>query len=99
MLILNYCLPPCNYRLWDYLINKYEVLIESPPPHLHLNIDVTKLTRGDIDWMKTYCKDQLIEILPEIREYNDKLHRDKLENFKQENKGTIPKIMKKIKRK
>lgn len=95
MLILNYCLPPCNYRLWDYLINRYEVSIESPPPHLHLNIDVTKLTRGDIDWMKTYCKDQLIEILPEIRAYNNKLYGEKYVNLKSENKTIIPKIMKK----
>ena len=49
-----------------------DVSMEYPPKHLHLEIDVSKLNQKDIDWMRDHCRDRLIEIIPEIRKYNQK---------------------------
>lgn len=67
MIILNYCLPACNYDIWYYLNHYNDIHIEEPPKELHLNIDISKLTKGDIDWMKIHCKSQLIEIIHKIK--------------------------------
>ena len=71
MIILNYCLPACNYDIWYYLNHYNDIQIEEPPEELHLNIDITKLNQADIDWMKINCKSQLMEIIPEIKKYNE----------------------------
>ena len=72
MIILNYCIPPYDYREWDYIIKNYDVSMVYPPSELHLKIDVSKLTQKDINWMKDNCNRQLIEIIPEIKKYNYK---------------------------
>lgn len=93
MIILNYCLPPYSLREWDYLLKNNDVSIEYPPPELHLNIDVSRLTREDIDWMKINCRDQLKEIIPEINKHNEKLRNYKLTIQKM----NPPKIMTRVK--
>lgn len=94
MIIFNYCLPAYNYKDWDYLIKNHNVSMEYPPSNLHLNIDVSKLTQDDIDWMKINCRNQLIEIIPEIKKHNEKIR-----NLKFKIQGmNPPKIMKKIKK-
>jgi len=98
MIILNYCIPAYDYREWDYLIKNHDVSMEYPPSELHLNIDVTKLTQNDIDWMKVNCKGQLIEIIPEIKKYNFEHHKIKDLKIKIQNIRP-PKIMKKITKK
>ena len=94
MIILNYCLPAYNYKEWDYLLKNYDVSMEYPPSHLHLNIDVTRLTRDDVDWMKINCRDQLTEITPEIKKHNERLRNYKLTMQKM----NPPKIMTKVKK-
>jgi hypothetical protein len=95
MIILNYCLPAYNYKEWDYLLKNHDVSMEYPPSHLHLNIDVTRLTPDDVDWMKIYCRDQLTEIIPEIKKHNERLRNYKLKMQKM----NPPKIMTKVKKK
>lgn len=94
MIILNYCLPAYNYKEWDYLLKNHDVSMEYPPSHLHLNIDVTRLTQDDIDWMKINCRDQLKEIIPEIKKHNERLINYKLTM----QKINPPKIMTKVKK-
>lgn len=94
MIILNYCLPAYNYREWDYLLKNYNVSMEYPPSYLHLNIDVTRLTQDDVDWMKINCRDQLTEIIPEIKKHNERLRNYKLTMLKMD----PPKIMTKMKK-
>lgn len=94
MIILNYCLPALNYREWDYLLKNHNVSMEYPPSNLHLNIDVSKLNQDDIDWMKINCRNQLVEIIPEIKKHNEKIRNLKLKTQKM----NPPKIMKKIKK-
>jgi hypothetical protein len=94
MIILNYCLPACNYKEWDYLLKNHDVSMEYPPSHLHLNIDVTRLTQDDVDWMKINCRGQLKEIIPEIKKHNERLR-----NYKSKmQKMNPPKIMTKVKK-
>lgn len=94
MIILNYCLPAYNYKEWYYLLKNYDVSMEYPPSHLHLNIDVTKLTQDDVDWMKINCREQLTEIIPEIKEHNERIRNYKLKT----QQFNPPKIMKKNKK-
>ena len=53
--------------------------MEYPPKHLHLEIDVSKLNQKDIDWMQKHCINRLIEIIPEINKYNQKIKNQKKE--------------------
>ena len=44
--------------------------VPEPPHHLHLVIDITKITQVDINWMKSECRYMIPEIRDLYMDYN-----------------------------
>jgi len=63
MLVLNYLIPTLDFQGWHNLIRDQEYQLENPPKELHLVMDITRLNRRDIDWVRYHC----VHIIPELK--------------------------------
>ena len=96
MIIFNHFVPPLDFMEWHYLIRDQEFRVESPPPELHLDIDISLLNQYDIDWIKINCPDILPELRIKMKQYNDKAREYRITLNKLPKEDT--KFMKKVHR-
>ena len=73
MLLLNYRIPPLDFQGWHNLIREQEYQLENPPKELHLVMDITRLNKGDIDWIKYHCPRIIPEIKILVKNHNEKI--------------------------
>tara|TARA_B100001093_G_C26751943_1_gene981583 strand:+ start:436 stop:750 length:315 start_codon:yes stop_codon:yes gene_type:complete len=99
MIVLNYILPPLSYQEWHTLSRLDQIQVESPPKHLHLEIDITKLNKNDINWVQEKCSHIVPELVILFNEYNqkEKQYQESIQSY--EKKIKEPKIIKKQRKK
>ena len=98
MIELDYIIPPWSFQEWYALSLSDQIQVESPPKHLHLELDITKLTRSDIEWIERSCS----HIIPELNKLFDE-HNQKNKQYQSyqesirsyEKKIKVPKIIQK----
>ena len=95
MIVLDYILPPLSYQEWYALSRSDRIQIKSPPKHLHLEIDITKLTKNDINWVQEKCSHIVPELVILFDEYNqkEKQYQESIQSYGKKIKA--PKIIKK----
>ncbi len=99
MIVLNYILPPLSYQEWHTLSRLDQIQVKSPPKHLHLEIDITKLNKNDINWVQEKCSHIVPELVILFNEYNqkEKQYQESIQSY--EKKIKEPKIIKKQRKK
>ena len=102
MIELDYIIPPWSFQEWYALSRLDKIQIESPPKHLHLEIDITKLNQDDIEWIKRKCSHIIPELVILLDEHNQKVeqyqqYQESIQSY--EKKIKAPKIIKKQRKK